>query len=358
MRIGVMTGGGDCPGLNAAIRAVVRTASQKYSFQVIGIHNGYEGLITRDYRELTPNDVRGIVRIGGTILGASSRTDPFHYEDPETGAIIDASESAAATLRDLNLGALIVLGGDGTLTLSSRFGERYDVPIVGIPKTIDNDVNGTDYAIGFDTAVAIATEALDRLHTTAESHHRVMLVEVMGRTAGWIALYSGVAGGSDVILLPEREYDIDGVIGAIDHRRAVGSHFTIATVAEGVPGPGGQRIYRSRTGVAHQWKLGGVCNTLAEVLRDRTDQEVRSIVLGHLQRGGTPTAFDRTLATSLGARAVDLVAHGKSQRLVGIDGGDVIDSDLLVAAGGARRVPHTHHLLEAAESMGVYVGKS
>lgn len=358
MRIGVMTGGGDCPGLNAAIRAVVRSASARHGAEVLGIHNGYEGLINQDYRVLSLSEVRGIIRVGGTILGASNRTDPFNYPEPGTGKIIDASDRAAATVRDLALDALVVIGGDGTLILSSLFAERFDIPIVGIPKTIDNDVRGTDYAIGFDTAVTIATEALDRLHTTAESHHRVMLVEVMGRTAGWIALYSGIAGGADVILIPERHYSINGIIEAIERRRRADSHFTIAAVAEGIRGPGGTRVYRARAGVEHQWKLGGVCGALEAVLRDSTHQEVRSLVLGHLQRGGTPTAFDRTLATALGAKAIDLIMHGQTQRLVGMSGGSIVDMELHVAAGGPRLVPVDHDLIEAADAMGVYIGDS
>lgn len=356
MRIGVMTGGGDCPGLNAAIRAVTRTATEHYGCEVIGIRDGFEGLIHNTTRPLNPADVRGVLRVGGTLLGSSNRTNPFAYQDSEGGAPFDAAERAFATTRALGLNGLIVIGGDGTLLLANRFAHQYGVPVIGIPKTIDNDVHGTDYAIGFDSAVSYVTDAIDRLHTTAESHHRVMLLETMGRTTGWIALYAGIAGGADVILVPERPYNIDGVVAAIERRASRGFSFTIVAVAEGVATPTGEQSYRQHSGEPHEWKLGGVCDALSALLRSRIRQEVRGIVLGHLQRGGNPTAFDRALATQLGAHAVRLLAEGTTSVVVGLRGLKVGTAPLTEVARGARTVPLDHPLLLAAHEMGVYVG--
>ncbi|MFW6074214.1 MAG: 6-phosphofructokinase [Chloroflexota bacterium] len=356
MRIGVMTGGGDCAGLNAAIRAVVLASMIHHDIEVVGILNGYEGLIEHQTMPLGRQELRGILRIGGTILGSSNRTNPFKYTDHVTGESVDASGRAANTVSDLGLDGLVVIGGDGTLTLSNIFAERYGIPLVGIPKTIDNDVPGTEYSIGFDTAVSIVAEAIDRLHTTAESHHRVMLVEVMGRTAGWISLFSGVAGGADIVLIPERRFEFAGVVDAIDRRRQVGRHFTIATVAEGAMLPSGERVYRSKSGETYEWKLGGVCDFLAARLEDMSRQEVRTIVLGHLQRGGIPTAFDRNLASMLGVRAVQVLADRQGGTLVGWDGHEVTESPISVASAGPQLVPANHPLIATADALGIYIG--
>lgn len=354
-RIAIMTGGGDCPGLNVAIRTITRVAVHSYGCEVVGILDGYAGLIEGRYRRLQPADVRGILRIGGTILGASNRTNPFAWRRDDHAPPIDASEIVCRQIEDLAIDALIVIGGDGSLTLASRFVDR-GVPIVGIPKTIDNDVYGTDYAIGFDSCVATVIDALDRLHTTAESHHRVMLVEVMGRTTGWVALHAGVAGGADVILMPEIPYTVDGILDAIERRRAAGSLFTIAVVGEGISTPGGTLVYQSRHGEAHDWRLGGVCNALAAELAELTDREVRSIVLGHLQRGGSPTAFDRVLATTLAHRAVQAALDGTVGVAVGLDGDETRLIPLRDIAVGPRPVPPSHSLVDAARRMGIYVG--
>jgi ATP-dependent phosphofructokinase / diphosphate-dependent phosphofructokinase len=352
-----MTGGGDCPGLNAAIRAVTRIATTHFGYEVIGIRNGFEGLITNETFPLGHREVRGILRVGGTILGSSNRTNPFRYtgpgwDEPES----DASGEAYRNFRNLNADALIVIGGDGTLLLSGMFGEHYDIPMVGIPKTIDNDVQGSDYAIGFDSAVATVTDAVDKLHTTAESHHRVLLVEAMGRTAGWIALYAGVAGGADIVLIPERPYTLDGIIECIDRRRTRNHHFTIAVIAEGIAAPDGGAVYRTQDGAEHTWKLGGVASNLAEVLDLRLDQEVRSIVLGHLQRGGAPTSFDRILATQLGAKAIQTVVDGGRNVVVGMQGTKVVTTPLADVATGPRLVPDDHPMIEAGSQMGMYLG--
>ena len=356
-RIAIMTGGGDCPGLNAAIRAVVRVATNGFGYEVVGIQDGFEGLIENRSVPLAANNVRGILRVGGTILGSSNRTNPFRYngprgEHPET----DASEEAFKNVSDLGIEALVVLGGDGTLLLAGQFADRYDIPMVGIPKTIDNDVRGSDYAIGFDTAVATVTDAVDKLHTTAESHHRVLFIETMGRTAGWIALYAGVAGGADVVLIPERAYNLDGIVNAIDARSSNGHRFTIAVVAEGVAAPSGGAVYKAKAGENHNWKLGGICQSLADVLDKRLDQEVRTLVLGHLQRGGSPTPFDRALATQLGAKAVQTIADGGQNVVVGIQGLSVRTTPLREVTLGPRLVEDDHPMITAARQMGMYLG--
>ena len=354
-----MTGGGDCPGLNAAIRTVVRSATVQFGARVIGIADGFEGLIEKRYRELVPGDTRGILRVGGTILGSSNRTSPWSYTPPGETAPIDASATAFETLEEIGADALIVIGGDGTLFLAHKFAAGR-VPVVGIPKTIDNDVHGTDFAIGFDSCVATVTDAVDKLHTTAESHHRVMLVEVMGRTAGWVALYAGVAGGADAILIPERNdelrYTLDDLVETIEARQRSGRHFTIIVVAEGVAGPSGKQMYSSRTGDAHSWRLGGVCQPLAEELSKLTHREVRGIVLGHIQRGGSPTPTDRILATKL-AQAATAAAHdGVDGVMAGVNGLEVALVPLAQVAVGPRLVPNDEPVLRAAEAMGMFVG--
>lgn len=354
--IALMTGGGDCPGLNAAIRAVTRIARHVYGDRVVGIHDGFEGLIEGRYRELDIADTRGILRIGGTILGTSNRTDPSQYVAPGETEPQDRSDEAFATLQDIGADALIVIGGDGTMFLTHQFAKGR-IPVVGIPKTIDNDVHGTDYAIGFQTCINTVTEAIDKLHTTAESHHRLVLLEVMGRSAGWVSLYAGIAGGADVILIPERTYSIDRILDKVREREARGSHFTIGVVAEGSATPTGEMVYRSREGHEHHWKLGGVCFALAEALQQHTSRDVRGLVLGHIQRGGSPVVFDRLLATQLGSAAIHAVHDGADGVMIGLDGTRVRQVPLAEVAIGPRRVPTDNEMIRAAETMGLYVGE-
>jgi 6-phosphofructokinase 1 len=353
--IALMTGGGDCPGLNAAIRTVVRVATQTYGHRVIGIRDGFAGLIEGRYQELRSEDTRGILRIGGTILGSSNRTDPSQYVPPAGGLPFDASDIAHQTLRDLGADALIIIGGDGTLFLGHRFA-RGRIPVIGIPKTIDNDVHGTDSAIGFDSCITTVTDAIDKLHTTAESHHRVLLVEVMGRTAGWVALFGGVAGGADVVLIPERSYTLDDLVAVIEARRRSGRHFTIAAVSEGVADPTGEEHFWKQSADLHARRLGGVCHPLAEALGQLTEQEVRAIVLGHLQRGGSPTVTDRVLATRLAFAAVEALQRDEGGVMAGIQGGETVLVPLEQVAVGPRQLPDDHQLLRAAEAMGMFVG--
>ncbi len=311
MKIGVLTGGGDCPGLNAAIRAVVRRAIQ-YDYEVIGIRDGWKGLVDVDLIPLTRDSVSGIHVKGGTILG-TSRTNPFKDEDTASRVI--------ENIKGCGFDALVCIGGNDTLGVADKLYKR-GINTVGVPKTIDNDLCGTDYTFGFDTAVSIVTEAIDRLHSTTEAHHRVMVVEVMGRHAGWIATYGGLAGGAHLILIPEKPFTLDDVCRVIERRRARGKYFSIIVVAEGAK-PEGLEGYITRESKRDEFGnviLGGIGWFLAEEIEKRTGMETRYVVLGHLQRGGTPTAFDRILATRLGVAAVDLVKDGVFGRMVALQG--------------------------------------
>jgi 6-phosphofructokinase 1 len=302
MRIGLLTGGGDCPGLNAVIRAVVRKAIDAYSDEVIGFRDGWRGVLEDDFEPLTIESTRGILPLGGTILG-SSRTNPYARED--------GIERVLGSIAKHHLDGLIPIGGEDTLGVANRL-QAEGVNVVGVPKTIDNDLGGTDVTFGFDTALQIATDAIDRLHTTAESHHRILVVEVMGRTAGWIALHSGIAGGADVILIPEIPFDIEEVCRLIRRRHDRGRPFSIVVVAEGAaPKEGTMEVTRGTSvdEFGHP-RLGGIGYTLEKEIEDRTGYETRATVLGHVQRGGTPTAFDRVLATRLGLAAIDAAHDG------------------------------------------------
>src|SRR3954471_5352792 len=308
-RIGVLTGGGDAPGLNAVIRAVVKAAAN-CNCEVIGLEDSFDGLIEPDrWRRLVPKDVTGILRVGGTILGTTNRGNPFLYPIETTGGTKDYSARCVEMFHQLKLDALVVIGGDGTLAIAHQF-SKMGIPLVGVPKTIDNDIVETTNTFGFDTAVAFATESIDRLHTTAEAHHRVIVVEVMGRYAGWIALYAGVAGGADVILIPEIPYDIEKVARRIRDRDHVGARFSIVVAAEGAKPIGGKASVLKKAEGASVERLGGCAALIASDLEALTEKETRSVVLGHLQRGGTPTSFDRILATRFGARAVELLREG------------------------------------------------
>ena len=310
MKIGVLTGGGDCPGLNAVIRAVVRKGVSVYGHSFVGFRDGWRGPLDGDAVPLDVNAVRGILPRGGTILG-SSRTNPY--------AAPGGPDRLKATLADLGVDALIAIGGEDTLGVAARLHDE-GVRVVGVPKTIDNDLSATDYTFGFDTAVNIATEAIDRLHTTAESHHRVLIVEVMGRHAGWIALHSGMAGGANVILIPERPFDIDKVCAFVEHRFS--THYSpIIVVAEGAtPTAGTMVVKEGELDDFGHVRLQGIAGVLETEIRGRTGRESRATVLGHVQRGGTPTAFDRWLATRFGLHAVDAVSEGASGVMVALKG--------------------------------------
>jgi 6-phosphofructokinase 1 len=305
MRIGILTGGGDCPGLNAVIRAVTRKGIQEGD-NILGILHGWKGMLTGQHEELTQRAVSGLIHRGGTILH-TSRTNPFKEDN--------GGETVAATFRLLGLDALIAIGGEDTLGVANRLFTEYELPVVGVPKTIDNDLSGTDVTFGFDTAVTVATEAIDRLHTTAESHDRVMVVEVMGRHAGWIAVHSGMAGGADVILIPEKPFDLDEVSEAISARHARGKSFSIIVVAEGarLNSKSNEDLVKQTEDVDEfgHVRLGGIGHFLASEVETRTGFETRVTVLGHVQRGGSPTAHDRILATLFGIKSHDLVRGGK-----------------------------------------------
>ncbi len=364
-RIALLTGGGDAPGLNAVIRAVTKTAVGTMGWSVIGFEDGFEGCITGRYHELGFDEVRGILPRGGTILGASNRCNPFRYANREAGETVarDHSQEVLARLTALGVDALIVIGGDGTLSIAGEF-DRLGIPAVGVPKTIDNDVQGTQVTFGFDSAVTTATDALDKLHTTAESHHRVMIVEVMGRTAGWIALYSGLAGGADVILIPEIPFGMEQVERHINRRVELGRSFTIIVAAEGASPVGGSAVYEVIGDQEYDKRYGGIGARLATELGSQLDQEVRSVVLGHLQRGGGPTPRDRLLGTIFGSAAVRFIAEGMTGQMVAVAGESggpglptVVPVPLSVAGRGARRVPLDHPALIAARDVGISLGE-
>jgi 6-phosphofructokinase 1 len=314
MRIGVLTGGGDCPGLNAVIRAVVRKGVEVYGHEFVGFRDGWRGPLEGLTKPLGVKEVRGILPRGGTILG-SSRTNPFKID----GGV----DRIKANLAELGIDALVVIGGEDTLGVATRLDEL-GVKVVGVPKTIDNDLGATDYTFGFDTAVNIAMEAIDRLHTTAESHHRTLVVEVMGRHAGWIALHAGLAGGANVILLPEREFDVDQVAKYVEMRFQT-QYSPIVVVAEGAQPLAGQlQLHNKQLDAFGHVRLGGIGQWLAEQLEAKTGKEARTVVLGHIQRGGTPTAFDRVLATRFGLNAIDAVHEGDFGTMVALRGTDVV----------------------------------
>lgn len=357
-KIAILTGGGDCPGINAVIRAVVKKAIVDYGATVIGIEDGYEGLIRNKHRKLRYDDVSGILTLGGTILGTSNTANPYRYP-MEIGGELKFKDMSRATLENieqLNIDCLVCVGGDGTLgTANSLSGQG--APVVGIPKTIDNDLRGTDITFGFDSAVSIATEGIDRLHTTAQSHHRVMIIEVMGRNAGWIALHSGVAGGGDIILIPEIPYDVGIIARKVIERNQKGKRFSIVVVAEGAKPRGGdviiQRIVNKSTDPI---RLGGIGFVLAAQIEEITSIESRAVVMGHLQRGGSPTPADRILATSLGTRAVDMIVDGEFGRMVGVKGDSLVGVPLEEVAKGPRTVPANHPLVRAARAVGTCFG--
>jgi 6-phosphofructokinase 1 len=331
MRIGILTGGGDCPGLNAVIRAVVRKGIDAYGDVLIGFRDGWRGVLEDATTELTIESTRGILPRGGTILG-SSRTNPYRRDD--------GPELARATLARHGLDGLIAIGGEDTLGVANKL-HQDGISVIGVPKTIDNDLGATDVTFGFDTALHVATEAIDRLHTTAESHNRILVVEVMGRTAGWIALHSGVAGGADVILIPEQPFDIDEVCRLIQRRHARGRYFSIVVAAEGAMPKEGTEMTLA-TGQVDEFghpRLGGIGAALEREIEQRTGYETRATVLGHVQRGGTPTAFDRVLATRLGLAAIDAAHDGRWGMMTALHATQIELVALAEAVSEVRRVP-------------------
>ena len=360
VRIGVLTGGGDCPGLNAVIRAVVKTAINEYSWEVLGIEDGFEGLIQPGkVRPLTAADVRGILPRGGTILGTTNRADPFHYEVETDGEVkvFDVSDDVVRYAQVLGMDALIVIGGDGSLRIAYELMQK-GLKVVGVPKTIDNDLPGTVVTFGFDTAVNTAMDALDKLHTTAESHHRVIILEVMGRDAGWISLKAGIAGGADVILIPEIPYDLDVIADKISQRNQRGAKFSIVVVAEGARPVGGEAIYQAEREIGGVRRLGGAGEGLAAQLKARCRAEVRVTVLGHLQRGGSPSAFDRLLATRFGAMAVHLIAQGKLGHMVALEDERIVAIPIAEAVARQKFVPLDSDVLLTAFGLDICLGNS
>ncbi|MBS3778472.1 MAG: 6-phosphofructokinase [Candidatus Thermoplasmatota archaeon] len=328
-RLGLLTGGGDCPGLNAVIRAVVR-ASIQYDWNIVGIRNGWKGLIDGEIELLTDYAVSGILPKGGTILG-SSRTNPYKKAEDV--------QKVKDNLKRFGIDALVAIGGDDTLGVAKKLNEE-GVPVVGVPKTIDNDLSGTDYTFGFDTAISIVTEAIDRLHTTAESHHRVIVVEVMGRHAGWIATMSGIAGGADEILIPEVPFDIEEVCTHLKARYDKGKNFSIVVVAEGAkPEEGGMVVTQSdeKDEFGHV-RLGGIAHSLSREIKNRLNVDTRVTILGHVQRGGTPTAHDRVLATRFGVKAVELIREGNFGMMAALQGDDIVPVTLEEAVSEAKTV--------------------
>ena len=343
MRIGVLTGGGDCPGLNAVIRAVARRSFDR-GHEVLGVREGWRGLVDGLFEPLGPREISGILPRGGTIIG-TSRTNPF-----KTDTVPRVLEQFGRA----GLDALVAIGGEDTLGVAARLHAEHEFPVVGVPKTIDNDLSATDYTFGFDTAVFIATEAIDRLHTTAESHNRVMVVEVMGRHTGWIAVMSGIAGGADVILIPEQPITVEQTCAEISRRHARGKNFSIVVVSEGYEltyDSGEQRLVAGEARETDQFghvKLGGVGDALAREIEGRTGYETRVTVLGHVQRGGSPTPRDRVLATRYGLKAADLVDQGNFGRMAALHGDDVVDVSLADATAELKTVPREWYAVAQA----------
>ncbi|MCX7923636.1 MAG: 6-phosphofructokinase [Clostridia bacterium] len=357
-KIGVLTGGGDCPGLNAVIRGVVKTAMVKYGYEVIGYKDGYRGLVMNDFIKLKLEDVTGILDKGGTILGTSNRDNPFEFRVVKDGNIEykDMSERVINNMDMFGIDCLVLIGGDGTLT-SARDFARKGLKVVGVPKTIDNDLSATDVTFGFMTAVETATEAIDKLHSTAESHHRVMILEVMGRYAGWIAIESGIAGGADIILIPEIPYDINKVAQKILERKNSGKSFSIVVVAEGAKSVDGELVVSKVVKDSPDpIRLGGIGNKIAEDIEKLTGIETRVTVLGHLQRGGRPIPYDRILSTRYGVAAVELINAGNFGMMVGLQGNDIVGVPLEEAVGTLKTVPPDGELVRIAKSVGVGFG--
>jgi ATP-dependent phosphofructokinase / diphosphate-dependent phosphofructokinase len=347
-RIGVLTAGGDAPGLNAVVRAVVKQAAARGA-EVIGFQDGFSGLIKQQSRVLDANAISGILPRGGTVLGTSNKDNPFNYEG------MDRSEEIVRYVRDLGVECVIFIGGDGSLSVAKSFLEK-GMPTVAVPKTIDNDLGSTDQTFGFDTAVNTATEALDKLHTTAESHHRIMVLEVMGRYTGWIALASGIAGGADAILIPEIPFTYEAVARRIKQRKHAGKPFSIVVVAEGARTPDGQMVVARTIEDSHEKiRLGGIGHVVGVRLEDLTGLETRVTVLGHIQRGGSPTPFDRILGTRYGVHAANLALDGKYGYMAALRGNAITEVPL-AEAGVSRMVPLDSDMVRTAKAVGITFG--
>jgi phosphofructokinase-like protein len=356
-RIGILTGGGDCPGLNAVIRSISKPAMSFYHSTVVGIQDGFEGLVEGSMKDLTWLDVSGIIGLGGTILGTSNKGDPFRYPMVRDGVmkVEDCSARAMKHYTDWNLDVLFAIGGDGTMHIAKKFSEM-GMNVIGIPKTIDNDLDGTDVTFGYDTAIEISTQAIDRLHTTASSHHRIMVVEVMGRYTGWIALGAGLAGGADIILIPEIPFRWECVYRRV-RERSLGARFSIICVAEGAAPENGERVVKEhdekRTDPV---RLGGIGDLVAHRIEENTGLETRVTVLGHLQRGGSPTAYDRVLASKFGVMALDAASRGEFGCMVSLRGTDVRTVPLEEAIGKRKFVEPGSQIVTAAKGTGIMFG--
>jgi ATP-dependent phosphofructokinase / diphosphate-dependent phosphofructokinase len=357
-RVGILTGGGDCPGLNAVIRAVTKSLILKYDIEVVGFEDGFLGMIEGRYKALSYNSVSGILQTGGTILGTSNKANPVCNPTLINGKVVcqDLTEQTLGHYHDLKLDAVVAIGGDGTMSISKDLIAR-GVPIVGVPKTIDNDIFGTDITFGYDTAMATAADAMDRIHTTAMSHHRVMLVEIMGRYAGWLTLGAGIASGADVILIPEIEYDLDEIVRIVMERSKTGRRFSLIAVSEGAKPKGGKlTVARIVEDSPEKIRLGGVSIKLSNEIEDVTGLETRATVLGHLQRGGPPTPFDRLLASRYGVAAAELVATGQLNRMVALQNNHMTCIPIEQVVGKTRNVTPDDPLLNVARSVGTSLG--
>jgi ATP-dependent phosphofructokinase / diphosphate-dependent phosphofructokinase len=358
-RVGVLTGGGDCPGLNAVIRSVAKACMSRYDMEVVGIEDGFDGLIERRFVLMDWMDVSGILTRGGTILGTTNKSNPFKWPIARIGDEIeyaDVSHKAMETMEALGLSSLVCIGGDGTMAIACQLATK-GVNVIGVPKTIDNDIWGTDLTFGFDSALTTATEAIDKIHTTAMSHHRVMVIEIMGRYAGWLALEAGIAGGGDVILIPEIPFKLDVITKVVAERSKRGKRFSIVVVSEGAKYEGGDYVVeRVIKDSPDPLRLGGIGSKLAKDIEKATGIESRVTVLGHLQRGGTPTAFDRVLATRFGVKAAELCYSGKTDLMVALKGNDIVEVPIAEVGGKNRRVNLDNPLLDVARDVGTCLG--
>lgn len=358
--IGILTGGGDCPGLNAVIRAVYKTLTREGEYRLIGILDGFDGLIKDNYIELDSRSISGILAKGGTILGTSNKGNPMNYPvEKEDGTVEfkDFSIKIIDTYKKLKLDGIIVIGGDGTLSIAHTLYTNGLLNYVGVPKTIDNDIYDTDMTFGFNTAVQIVTDAIDRIHSTAESHHRIMIIETMGRDAGWIALYAGISGGADIILIPEIPYSMEKIIEKLNKRYNEGRRFSVIVVAEGAKPIGGKVFGKiNKKNLYDRIKLGGIGIKLADEVERLTDMECRNTILGYIQRGGTPTTYDRMLATRYGCEAARTFIDGQFDKMVALDGNKIVLKAIGEHAGKKRLVEPDNQIIKDALSIGISLG--
>jgi len=358
-RVSILTGGGDCPGLNAVIRGFVRASVNLYGWRVFGIMDGFDGLLTSEFIELSSSDVSGLQLRGGTILGTSNRGNPMRYPVKKEGIVVfeDVTPDIVKNIKKHKFDVVVAVGGDGTMKITQSLREK-GVNVIGVPKTIDNDLGVTDVTFGYNSAVACATSALDKLHTTAESHHRVLVLEVMGRDCGWIALEAGIAGGADVILIPEIPFEINQICKHIHKRKKAGKKFSIVAVSEGAYPKGGSKVYVTPPGPdGTPGKLGGLANWVSDRICQSTGLETRVAVLGHLQRGGTPTTFDRILATRFGVEAAHLIAERKFGKMVCLKGREIKSADIKSAIRELKHVDPDGQTVKTAEALGVSLGR-